>query len=228
MNILLVEDDPTLHNNVSEALEAENIRVSGVFDGLLAERLLKKEQYDCVILDINLPGKNGFNICKDFRTFNSDTPVLMLTAFGELEDKVQGFDCGADDYLTKPFYMRELILRVQALIKRNKLNSNKQSINQTINVSDIQINLKTKQVYRKEKEIILTPREFQIIRRLAESPGEIVSKKELIREIWGHSFDSSTNTIEVYINFLRNKIDKPFDKQNIKTKIGFGYYLDES
>jgi DNA-binding response OmpR family regulator len=197
-----------------------------VFDGLLAERLLKKEKYDCIIMDINLPGKNGFDICKDFRQYNKNTPVIILTAFGELEDKVQGYNCGADDYLTKPFYMRELLLRVNALLKRNA-NTTTNAKKEIISCGDILINLTSKKVTRQEKEISLTPREFQILVKLVENKGEIISKNELIKEIWGSIVDANTNTIEVYINFLRNKVDKPFGKNSIKTKVGYGYYFDD-
>jgi len=223
MNILLIEDDNTLNQNIREALKAEGMQTTWLYDGLLAERILKREVFDCVIMDINLPGKNGFELCREFREYNLHTPVLMLTAFGELDDKVQGFNYGADDYLTKPFYMRELVLRIKALIKRKNTIKNTGS---TINAGDITIHLHTKKVTRQDREIILTPREYQILVRLMENKDEIVSKTALIKEIWGTSFDANTNTIEVYINFLRKKVDKPFGKNSIKTKIGFGYYLD--
>lgn len=226
MKILVIEDDPTLNQNISEALEAEKMIVERVFDGSLAERMLKKDVFDCVIMDINLPGKTGFDVCREFRTFNTITPVIMLTAFNELEDKVKGFDCGADDYLTKPFFMRELLLRIHALVKRAKNQKNNPDENDTLTAGDIRIVKSRKKVLRQEKEIQLTPREYQILERLSSNPGEIISKKELINEIWGTSFDTNTNTIEVYINFLRNKLDKPFGKNSIKTKVGYGYFLD--
>jgi DNA-binding response OmpR family regulator len=197
-----------------------------LFDVLLTERLLKKEKYDCIIMDINLLGKNGFDICNDFRQYNKNTPVIMLTAFGELEDKVQGYTCGADDYLTKPFYMRELLLRINALLKRNA-NTTTNAKKEIITCGDILINLTSKKVTRQEKETSLTPREFQILIKLIENKGELISKAELIREIWGNIVDANTNTIEVYINFLRNKVDKPFGKNSIKTKVGYGYYFDD-
>ena len=226
MNILVIEDDTTLNKNINEALRAENLNAESVFDGLLAERMLKKDNFDCIIMDVNLPGKTGFDLCKDYRNFNTTTPVLMLTAFSELDDKVKGFDCGANDYLTKPFYMRELILRVKALINRNKnQNSNRQEGTKII-AGDIIINQAIKKVSRQENEISLTPREYQILLKLTENKGEIVSKKDLIKEIWGSSVGANTNTIEVYINFLRTKLDKPFGKNSIKTKVGYGYYLD--
>lgn len=228
MKILIIEDDPTLSRNIREAFEAEDYGVENVYDGLLAERMLQKNTYECVIMDVNLPGKTGFDLLQSFRKQNDYTPVIMLTAFGELEDKVRGFDFGADDYLTKPFYMRELLLRVQSLLKRNpsaggSAGSGKRTC---LSVGDIRINTAKKKVERHGREIALTPREYQILVKLCETPGELVSKNELIREIWGTSLDVNTNTIEVYINFLRNKLDKPFDQNSIKTKVGYGYYID--
>lgn len=224
MQLLLVEDDHDLSKNIAEAFQAEGFLVTPVYDGLLASKLLGKETYDCIVLDVNLPGKTGFDICRDFRQFNTTTPVLMLTAFGELDDKVRGFDYGADDYLTKPFFMRELLMRVHALIKRSKTIQNG-TTTQTLIAGDIRLDMGQKRVYRQSKEVVLTPREFQLLAKLMEKNGELVSKSELIREIWGNSMDGNTNTIEVYVNFLRNKLDKPFGKASIKTKVGYGYYL---
>lgn len=223
MNVLIIEDDTTLNQNISEALQAEGIKITSVYDGLIAERTLKRNIFDCVIMDINLPGKNGFDLCKEFRQHNTSTPVIMLTAFGELEDKIQGFNCGADDYLTKPFYMRELLLRIHSLVKRA---NTKDLQNAIITADDIVIDTKSKNVTRQGIAITLTPREYQILVKLIGNKGELISKKELIQEIWGNILEANTNTIEVYINFLRNKIDKPFGKQNIKTKVGYGYYFE--
>lgn len=225
MKILVVEDESTLNKNISEALSAENFLVESAFDGYLAERFLKKDDFDCVVMDINLPQKNGYDLCREFREFNTHTPVLMLTAFDELDDKIKGFDSGADDYLTKPFYMKELIMRIHSLIKRSQ-NQMHNKVQTLIKVSDITINTAQKKVKRQNNEVKLTPREYQILVKLCENPGEIVSKKELINEIWGTSLDVNTNTIEVYINFLRNKIDKPFGKNSIQTKIGYGYFFE--
>ncbi len=226
MKVLIIEDDPTLNKNIGDALAAENILSESVFDGRLAERMLRKTDFDCIIMDINLPGKTGYELCKDFRKFNTETPVLMLTAFSELEDKIKGFDCGADDYLTKPFFMRELILRINSLVKRSKKDNSTSYQNKTIIADDIVINPAQKSVFRQGKEIALTPREYQILVKLCQNKGEVISKGDLIAEIWGSSFDTNTNTVEVYINFLRNKVDKPFGKNSIKTKVGYGYYLD--
>lgn len=224
MRILVIEDETTLNKNISEALSAESFVVESVYDGHLAKRLLKKESFDCIVMDINLPKINGYDLCEQFRKYNTHTPILMLTAFDELEDKIKGFDSGADDYLTKPFYMRELILRINSLIKRSQ-NTESQSA-KLIHALDISIHVAQKKVTRQNQVIKLTPREYQILVKLCKNPGEIISKNELIKEIWGTSMGVNTNTIEVYLNFLRNKIDKPFGKNSIKTKVGYGYYLD--
>lgn len=226
MKVLIIEDEATLNKNICDALIAENFIVESAFDGFLAERFLKKESFDCIVMDINLPKKNGFDLCAEFRTYNQHTPVLMLTAFDELEDKIKGFDRGADDYLTKPFFMKELILRIHSLIKRNHQKSQNLEQQDRIVLDDIIIDTAQKKVTRQNKEIQLTPREYQILLKFCKKPGEIISKKELIKEIWGTSIDINTNTVEVYVNFLRNKVDKPFGKNCIKTKIGYGYYFE--
>ena len=225
--ILIIEDDPELNRNLKEALTAENMDVETVYDRLLAERILKKSQFDCILLDINLPGKNGYELARDFRAHNTSTPILMISAFSELEDKVEGYEMGADDYITKPFYMRELILKINSLIKRSHNTIDNAQKTNLIIAGDLQINTSLKKVSRQGNDIVLTPREYQILLKLLESKGEIVSKQHLVQEIWGKYFDANTNTIEVYINFLRNKIDRPFGKESIKTKIGYGYYFED-
>lgn len=227
MKILLAEDDLTMSTNIRNALQESGFDVEIAHDGLMAEKLLKRSAFDCVILDINLPHRNGYEICQYFRSFNKSTPVLLLTAFDELEDKVQGYESGADDYLTKPFYMKELVMRILSLIKRSPSGSAGEQAD-TLVFEDIVIQRRSKTVKRNDIPLTLTPREYQILLKLMLAQGETVSKQELIREIWGGSFDANTNTIEVYINFLRNKIDKPFDKQLIRTKVGYGYYLDSA
>jgi two-component system, OmpR family, response regulator len=224
MKILLIEDDLTLSQNIGDALSAEGFKVQTIYDGQLAGRVLKKNNFDCVVMDINLPGKNGFDLCLEFREYNKQTPVIMLTAFGDLDDKVKGFDCGADDYLTKPFYMRELIIRINTLLKRAARSVGEED--DILVAGDISMEDSKKKVFRQGKEIKLTPREYQILYRLTKKKGQVISKSDLIKEIWGRAFDANTNTIEVYINFLRNKLDKPFGKNSLKTKIGYGYYLD--
>ncbi|RFC55301.1 response regulator transcription factor [Brumimicrobium aurantiacum] len=225
MNILIIEDDPDLNNNIKEALMEENYSVETAYDGQIGLKILKKHNFDCIVLDINLPFINGLEVCKLFREFNKTTPVIMLTAFGELEDKIEGYAKGADDYLTKPFFMKELTLRINSLIKRGG-NSNQPIKNETLIADDIVLHKKSMTVMRNNKEVILTQREYQIILLLIEKKGEVVSKKEMLEKIWNTHYDINTNTVEVYINFLRNKLDKPFDKKTIKTKVGYGYYLE--
>ncbi|HXJ97286.1 MAG TPA: response regulator transcription factor, partial [Gelidibacter sp.] len=186
--ILIVEDDPELNRNLKDALTAENMQVETVYDGLLAERILKKQHFDCILLDVNLPGKNGFDLAQDFRMHNTSTPILMISAFSELEDKVQGYEMGADDYITKPFYMRELILKINSLIKRSQNVSVENTQNRIIIAGDLQLNTRLKEVSRQGIDIILTPREYQILEKLLESKGEIVSKQTLVQQIWGKSF----------------------------------------
>lgn len=222
--ILLIEDDPTINQNIRDALVREGYEVQISFDGLLGERILRKDSFDCVVLDLNLPGKNGYDICRDFRKLNTTTPIIILTAFDEIEDKVQGYESGADDYLTKPFYMQELVLRIQSLLRRN--NNTTEPTTGPISAGDILVNPLTKRVTRGDVEINLTPREYQILLRLITAHGEVVAKKDLIEEIWGRNFDANTNTVEVYINFLRKKLDKPFGKDSIRTRVGYGYYLE--
>jgi len=228
MKILFVEDDPSLSRNVQEALTEEQFEVDVAYDGILAANLMKSKEYSCIILDVNLPYKSGFELCSEFRTYNTSTPVIFLTAFDDLDDKVKGYNYGADDYLTKPFYMKELLLRIHSLLKR----SGHQEIGEfelaadVITIGNLSINTKNKIATRNKIEINLTPREYHILVKLMIANGDIVTKKEIIKDIWGSSFDVNTNTIEVFINLIRNKIDKPFDKKLIKTKVGFGYYLD--
>lgn len=222
-HVLIVEDDPTINANIKAAFLAESYAVDVAFDGQIAEKFMRKNKYECLIIDINLPYKNGCDLCKIFRTFNQNTPILLLTAFDELEDKVQGFDSGADDYLTKPFFMKELLLRVQALIKRsNRLATDDDEL---YSFEDLNLIPSQRKVLRNNIELVLTPREYEIIYKLLKAKGEFVTKKELMKEVWGTTSDANTNKVEVYINFLRNKVDKPFNKKLIKTKVGFGYYL---
>jgi two-component system, OmpR family, response regulator len=224
--ILIIEDDPILSKNIKEALQSEGMECECVFDGYLAERRLKKGGFNCIIMDINLPGRNGYLLCQDFRQYDRSTPVLMLTAFDDLADKVKGFESGADDYLTKPFFMRELLMRVRVLLKRSALAAKHERGAAIFTADDIVIDTLKKQVFRQNKEVALTPREYQILLRLCESAGEIISKEDFIKELWGSAFNANTNTIEVYINFLRNKLDKPFGKNSIKTKVGYGYFFE--
>lgn len=222
-NLFLIEDDRMISLNLSDFLTKEGYRVEKAYTGKSALSMLKTNKYDLLILDVNLPDYDGFYVCKEFRKQDAQTPILMLTAYDELEDKMKGFEMGADDYLTKPFFMLEVLARIKSLLKRS---TKLQDQNTPIWVEDLSIDISTSTVIRAKQVINLTAREFNLLLMLVNAKGKIVTKKELNKKIWGGSLDEHNNTIEVYINFLRKKVDKPFSKQLIKTKIGFGYYLD--
>ncbi len=220
--ILVVEDDVNIAADLKTRLLAEGFLVEVVYDGLLAEKMLSRNAYDCVVLDINLPGKNGLEVCKSLRAQKNNSPVIMLTAFGEVDDKVLGFESGADDYLTKPFYFKELLARIKTLIKRRPQQS---QISHSITIEDLTIDFASKKVSRAGVFVKLTPREFEILSILVEAKGNLVSKKDLIKKIWNTQVEVNTNTIEVFINSIRNKIDKNSPVKLIHTRPGFGYYL---
>jgi len=181
---------------------------------------------DLYILDINVPSLNGIEVCKRIRETDQTTPVLMLTAYGGVEDKVQALEHGADDYLVKPFHLVELLARIKALLRRGK--SPQQASETVFTIEDLVINVTEMRVHRAGKEIMLTPKEYKLLELLAYAKGRTVSKQTIAEQVWDLNFETGTNTIEVYISFLRNKIDKGFDTTLIHTRPGFGYYLKET
>lgn len=223
-SILLVEDEFKLSQIIKQELATAGYAVTVANDGLVAESLFSKNDYSLALLDISLPGKNGLELCKSFRVKNKKMPIVMLTAFSEVQDKVDAFDIGADDYIVKPFHFDELQARVRALLKRTETTETVGSDKVTV-VDDLEIHHKTKSVFRSGTEIPLTAKEFALLKLLAENRGTVISKQEILEKVWDLSFDTGTNTIEVYISFLRNKIDKPYDNKLIFTKSGFGYYI---
>ncbi len=225
MKILLVEDDVHLSNDLKHQLIAEGFEVDTAFDGMIAERLFHRNTYDCFLLDVNIPGKNGFELVKQIRHLKITGTIIMITAFGEIDDKLTGFESGADDYITKPFFFKELLARIRVFIKRS---SHYHESDTNYKIADLVIDIPSKIVTRNDKVIKLTAREFELLKTMAESKGNPVSKKELLQNVWGTSVEANTNTIEVFINLLRNKIDKNFDSKLIKTRVGFGYYLSET
>ncbi|MBS1626758.1 MAG: response regulator transcription factor [Bacteroidetes bacterium] len=218
--ILLVEDEIKLATVIKQELIRAGFVVDIATDGLLAQELFMQNNYSLVLLDINLPGKNGRELCKIFRNTNADMSIIMLTALGEIQDKVDAFKLGADDYIVKPFYFEELIARIKASLKRTSL-----SEDSTLSIRDLSINLKTKVVSRAGTEIPLTAKEFALLVLLVKNQGKVISKQEIMGKVWDLNFDTGTNAIEVYINFLRNKIDKPYTDKLIQTKAGFGYFV---
>ena len=222
MNILLLEDDPVLSSEISFYLRSKDIVCEIVYDGELFFRSLQSNTYDLFLLDINVPKMNGLDVCKKIRQVDSSTPIIMLTAYGQLEDKSDAFNSGADDYLVKPFHLDELYLRIQALQRRRK---NPQTKTLNLEIEDLVIDLDNMVVLRSGNVIHLTPKEFKLLHLLAEANGKILSKQQIADHLWDYHIETNQNTIEVYINFLRNKIDKHHDRKLIHTKIGFGYYV---
>jgi len=222
--ILLAEDEPKLGQVIQEELNRHGYFTDVAYDGQLAEKMFRQHNYSLVLLDINLPYKNGMALCKEFREINKNIPIIMLTALGQMQDKVDAFNLGADDYIVKPFHFEELLARIKVFLKRSDGGN---ATSDKVVVGDLQIDLENKTVTRGGKNINLTAKEFGLLVLLAKAGGKVISKQEILEKVWDLSFDTGTNTIEVYISFLRNKIDKPFATKLIHTKPGFGYYVKE-
>lgn len=222
MRILIIEDETKVVSFVKEGLQEHEFEVDFAYEGLVGEKKLIENGYDLVILDIKLPDINGFELCKRIKEISPNIPVLMLTALGTTDDKLNGFDAGTDDYLVKPFEFKELVARVKALLKRTSnfsQNSNK------LVVADLELDLKTKLAKRGNKTIELTAKEYALLEFLMKNVNTVVSRIEIAENVWDIGFDTGTNTIDVYINILRKKIDHGFDIKLIQTKIGMGYIL---
>lgn len=222
--ILVVEDDPRLSRSLCEQLEAEAFGTLPVFDGMMARRALDHGGFDLVLLDLSLPGVNGFDLCRQIRMKDRNTPVIVLTAFGDIDSKLNAFKLGADDYLVKPVHFQELLAKVNVFLKRAE--SNPLAV-EHITVADLAIDLGTKTVVRGGKSVDLTPKEFNLLVCMARNKGRVLSKDQLAQQVWDDAYGVSPNTIEVYISFLRSKVDKGHALQLIHTKHGFGYTLDD-
>jgi DNA-binding response OmpR family regulator len=222
MRILVVEDEKKVASFIKKGLEEDYYSVDIALDGKEGNRLAFSDEYDLIILDIMLPYKDGITILKDLRKEKIVTPILMLTAKDDVSDKVLGLDSGADDYLPKPFAFDELLARVRALLRRN--NSEK---NILLKVADLQLDTQLHKAFRNETEIFLTPKEYSILEYLIRNKNRVISRIKLSEHVYDYHFDSDTNVIDVYINKLRNKIDKGFDKQILYTVRGVGYMIKE-
>ncbi|MFD2574137.1 response regulator [Spirosoma soli] len=224
MKLLLVEDEPKTLQAIQQGLEESLFEVDIAYDGLIAKRLALKNNYALIISDVVLPGLNGFELVRQLRAEGLATPILMLTALGETDDKIMGFDAGADQYLTKPFQFRELLARVRSLTKRG---TQVAMTAQTLRYGGIEMNLDAKTVTRDGHIIELTAREFALLEFLMRNQGRVLSKPDIAEHVWDLNFDTGTNVVEVYINYLRKKIDKDFPKKLIHTQFGMGYVLKE-
>ncbi len=222
MRILLVEDEVKTVQIIQQGLEEQHYQVDVAYDGPMGLQLAMRHPYQLVITDIILPGFSGLELCKKMREAKLATPVLMLTALGTTDDKIIGLDAGADDYLAKPFEFRELLARIRALSRRGTtplVTSN------VLRIADLEMDLSMKSVTRQGKTIPLTAKEFALLEYFIRHQGRVISKVELAEKIWDITFDTGTNVIEVYVNFLRKKIDKDFKTKLLHTHIGMGYVL---
>ncbi|MCX6300643.1 MAG: response regulator transcription factor [Bacteroidia bacterium] len=224
MKILIVEDEPKVASFIKKGLEENHFEADTAYDGLSAEKLARQYKYDLYILDLIIPGISGLDLCRKLKVLNPNTPVLMLTALGTTDDKLAGFDAGADDYLVKPFEFRELLARVKVLLK--KINQPLETVNRLV-AGDLELDLDKKTARRGSTLIDLTAREFSLLEYFMRNSGRVLSRNDIAEKVWDVNFDFGTNIVDVYVNFLRKKIDKGFDKKLIHTKIGFGYIFGE-
>lgn len=224
IKILIVEDEQKVAGFVKKGLEENNFEADIAFDGLMGLKMFQQTIYHLIIIDVNLPIMNGFDLCKEIRKSNIRIPILMLTALSGTDSKVMGFESGADDYLVKPFEFRELIVRIKALLKR----SERQVFSSTIlKIADLEMDTDSKIVKRGNDIIELTAKEFLLLEYLLINQGRVVSRVDIAEKIWDINFDTGTNVIDVYVNFIRKKIDKKYDSKLIHTVIGMGYVLRE-
>ena len=223
LRVLVIEDEPRVAQMIKIGLEENGYIVENAFDGEEGCKKAIESQWHAIILDINLPLMNGFDVCKKIRVKDGKTPILMLTAMGDTTDKLTGFNSGADDYIVKPFEFKELIARLKVFIKRT---SNENSSNILL-FADMELNLDLREVTRSGKRIDLTAKEFALMEYFIRNKGRVITRNELAEKIWHVSFDTGTNVIDVYINYLRRKIDKDFEKKLIYTVIGMGYTVKE-
>lgn len=224
--ILVIEDEKRIAQLLQKGLTEFGFDITVAFDGDMGKRLVNSNSYDLVITDVILPQYNGFELAKIIKANNPDTPVIMLTALGATDDKLDGFDAGADDYMVKPFDLRELNARINVLLKRT--GSQAQSIdndNNELKYDELCIHLDTRKVFRAGKEIKLTPKEFNLLKYLLENPEKVLTRLQIAETVWDAHFDTGTNFIDVYINYLRKKIDKDFEVKLIHTSPGIGFIL---
>ncbi len=224
VKILVIEDEPKVVAFLKKGLEEQGYDIEVAYDGLLGEKLASKNCFDLIILDVIIPHINGIDLCKKLRDKNIQTPILMLTALGTTDDKVEGFDAGADDYLVKPFEFKELLARIKALTKRSSgiiQNSN------TLKLAGLELDLNKKVAKRDGKVIELTAKEFSLLEYFMKNKGKVVSRADISEKVWNIDFDTGTNVVDVYVNILRKKIDKDFSSKLIHTRIGMGYIFDD-
>jgi len=223
VSILIVEDEQRLAEILKKQLEETGFYAEIATDGYIGKQLAEKNRYSLIILDINLPLINGYDLCKEIRKTNSKIPIIMLTALGTPDNKVTGFDVGADDYVIKPFEFRELLARINVFLRR----SDSSSPSAKLRIADLEMDVNTKTVMRSGEKIDLTAKESALLEIFLKNKEKLLTRDFIIENVWGIDFDPSTNIIDVYVNYLRKKIDKDYEPKLIHTKFGFGFYCSE-
>lgn len=224
--ILIVEDEQKIADTLKFGLSEHGYHVEVAYDGAIGQRIFDAHSFNLVILDVNLPGINGYELCKHIRRQDAGVMVIMLTSMSTLNDKVEGYDAGADDYMIKPFEFKELLLKIRVLLKRTM--AQQLPSGNILRAADLELNLDSMEVKREGKIINLTAKELQLLEYLLRNKNRVVSRADIAVNVWDMSFDTNTNVIDVYINYLRNKIDKPFENRLIQTQVGMGYILKEN
>ena len=224
MKVLLIEDEVKAVTSLTKGLKENQIDVDFAYDGTMGRKLAETNQYDVIISDVIVPGMNGFELTRELRSRGITTPVLLLTALSATDDKVSGLEVGADDYLTKPYEFKELLARIRALSRRGK---EPQVPKLLLHFADVEMNLSTKEVFRDGRKVELTPKEFALMEYFIRHQGRAISKVEIAEKVWDINFETTSNVVEVYVNYLRNKIDKPFERKLIHTVFGVGYILKD-
>ena len=224
-SILIVEDDKRVANLLKAGLEENGYQTSIAYDGVMALRLFRANDFHLVISDIVLPRMDGFELCREIRKIHAGVPILMLMALGTTDDKLDGFDAGADDYMVKPFDFRELIARIRALLKRQKEPNS--LLQDSLICADLRIDLNRKEVWRGDVLLHLSPQEYKLLVYLVENAGRVIARTEIAEKVWETHFDTGTNFIDVYINYLRKKVDRDFDVKLIHTRPGMGFILTD-
>ncbi|MBK7710771.1 MAG: response regulator transcription factor [Bacteroidales bacterium] len=222
MSILIVEDEQRLAEILKKQLKESGFSVDTASDGYIGKQLLESNKYNLIILDINLPLINGYDLCSEIRKTNSKIPIIMLTALGTPDNKVAGFKVGADDYVIKPFDFRELLARINVFLRRSD-----STMPEKLSLADLEMDLSTKSVTRANIRIVLTAKESSLLEYFLRNKGKLLTRESIIEHVWGIDFDPSTNIIDVYVNYLRKKIDKDYEPKLIHTKFGFGFYFND-
>ncbi len=223
--LLIVEDEKKIADTLQFGLNERGFDVEVAYDGKLGYHLFCANDFDLVILDINLPGINGYELCKLIRERNQNIPVLMLTSMSALNDKIEGYESGADDYMVKPFEFKELLLKIRSLLKRTT--GKNVPVGNILKAADLEMNLDSKEVKRSARIINLTAKEFQLLEYLLRNKNRLVSRVDIAINVWDVDFETNTNVIDVYISYLRNKVDKHFEQKLIQTHVGMGYILKD-